>query len=245
MKKRNNTGEKSGNWYDTMLNGMASAFGKFVAAFKKHGLLFSTFVMVLFVVCYTLIINPVRLDRIVESRLETAYQREKKMEADAMEKRLKADEIVGGIMTKIVDKFPEVQRVLLLECHNSITSTMGTDLLFLSCTMEMLTPNSRQLNYISEDLQRQVRHNLMGGILNTLKYRDYIYYDDVQHCTHAEHRLLLKLKSVGDKEAILIPYRDDDDVIQMVLVITGDELPTDDIIEYISTFKKQIEQCLM
>lgn len=245
MKDKRNAGVKTGNWYDTMLNGMASAFSKFVAAFKKHGLLFSTFVMVLFVLCYTLIINPIRLDRIVESRLETVYQKEKKADIEAMEKRLKADEIIGGIMTKIVDKFPEVQRVLLLECHNSIKTTMQTDILFITCTMEMLTPNSRHLNYIAEDLQRQIRHNLMGGILNTLKYRDYLYYDDVQHCSHAEHRLLQKLKSVGDNEAILIPYRDDDDVIQMVLVITGDKLPVDDIIDYISTFKKTIDQCLM
>lgn len=246
MKDKRNAGGKTGNWYDTMLNGMASAFGKFVSAFKKHGLLFSTFVMVLFVLCYTLIINPIRLDRIVESRLETAYQKGKQEEAESMQRRLKADQIVGDIMTRMIDKFPDIHRCLVLEAHNSLRSLQMIDFLYYSCTMEMLTPNSRHFNYLSDDLQRQMRSNLIGqNMVNTLKHREYIIYDDIQECHHPDHRLIHKLADAGDSQCIIVPFLNEEDDPVILLIVSGNELPTDDIIDYISTFKKQIEQCLM
>lgn len=239
----NKDADKESGWYANVLGGITNALGKFVGIFRKHGFVYSALAMVLFVSCYTLIINPIRVDKIVEKRFEKMYQTEKQKEAENVQNRIKADEIIGGIMTEIVDKFPEVQRILLLESHNSIRTTTSKDILFMTATMEMLTPNSRHFEYVSEDLQKQIRHNLMGGILNTLKYRDYIYYDSVQNCVHPEHRLLIKLKSVGDKEALLIPFKQDD-MVQSVLVITGGKLPVDDIINYVNMFKSQIERTL-
>lgn len=246
MNKQNrNIKDKEANWYGIVLDGIAKAFSKFVGIFKKHGFIYVTLVLILFVSCYTLIINPIRIDRLVEKRLESMYQTERDKEVESINKRLKADEIIGGIMTKIVDKFPEVQRILLLESHNSIQTLTQTDILFFSCTAEMLTPNSRHLTYLSEDLQRQIRYNLMGEILNTLKYREYMYYDSVQGCNHPSHRIIQKLKSVGDKEAILIPFKDRTDLVQMVLVISGENLHVDDIISYIGDHTKEIESSLM
>lgn len=234
------------SWYSAVLSGITGALGKFVSIFKKHGFVYVTLVLILFVSCYTLIINPIRIDKLVEKRLEHMYETEKTKEQESINRRLAADEIIGGIMTKIVDKFPEVKRIILLESHNSIKNLGGdVDILFFTATMEMLTPNSQHLQYIADDLQRQIRHNLMGGLLNTLKYRDYMYFNNVQNCNHSSHRLIIKLKEVGDKEALLIPFKNNDDMVQNVLVITGEDMPIDDIVEYVDEFKPQISKMLM
>ncbi len=192
-------------WITKIISGITAALSKFVSIFKKNGFVYSLLAMLALVCFYTLIINPIRVDKIVEKRLESMYQTEKTKEAESVNKRIEADRILGNIMSKIVEKFPEVQRILLLESHNSVKTLTGTDILYMSCTMEMLTPNSLHLTYLSEDLQRQIRHSLLGQMLNSLKYKPYIYYPDVKSCNHPDHKILWKLKQTGDKEALLIP----------------------------------------
>lgn len=140
----------------------------------------------------------------------------------SIEKRYKADEIIGDIMVKLIDKYDNIQRVLLLEKHNSLQSISGVDFLYLSCSMEMLTPNSTHLNYLSEDLQKQIVVNLMGNdMINTLKHRDYLYYPDVASCKHPQHRLIHKLRDAGDKECVIIPFKDANHRPLLLFVITG------------------------
>lgn len=241
-----NNDNKDSSWYAGILSGITSALGKFVGIFKKNGFVFSMLVMILFVCCYTLVINPIRVDKIVEQRFEKMYQSERQKEAETINRRLKADEIVGDIMTRMIDKFPAIHRCLLLEAHNSLKSLQNVDFLYYSCTMEMLTPNSRHFNYLSEDLQRQMRVNLIGqNMVNTLKHRTYIIYDNIADCKHPEHRLIHKLANAGDTEALIIPFTNESSEPVILLVISGDELPTNDIVEYVNEFRKQIESCLM
>lgn len=234
------------SWYTAILNGMTGALSKFVSIFKKHGFVYVTLVLILFVSCYTLIINPIRIDKLVEKRIENMYDQEKQREAETMQRRIKADQIVGDIMTRMVDKFPAIHRVLLLEAHNSLKSLQNVDFLYFSATMEMLTPNSRHMVYLADDLQRQMRLNLVGNnMIQTLKHRNFIYYDNISECKHPEHRLIHKLADAGDGEAIIIPFLNDNDEPVMLLVVSGEELPVNDIIEYVDEFRKQIEACLM
>lgn len=243
---KDDTNYNNSNWYTSILNGIASALGKFVSVFKHNGLIYTALVMVLFICFYTLVINPIRVDKIVEQRFETIYQTERQKEAETINRRLQADEIVGDIMTRMIDKFPAIHRCLLLEAHNSLKSLQNVDFLYYSCTMEMLTPNSRHFTYLSEDLQRQMRVNLIGqNMVNTLKHRDYIFYDSIAECKHPDHRLIHKLANAGDSEAIIIPFTNESYEPVILLVISGDELPVSDIVEYVSEFRKQIESCLM
>lgn len=233
------------NWYHSALSVIADVANKYIRAFKKNGFLFSFGVMIVFVLVYTLIINPVRVDKIIEKRFIT--EKEKTIEANelAMQRRLQADEILGQIMTKLIDKFPEVQRILLLEGHNGTKTFGNADLIFMTATMEMLTPSSNELEYVSDNLQRQIKQNLLGQFNNTLKHRDYVYYNDISNCHHNDHRLFRKLKAVGDKEALLFGYKDKNNIVQIVLVITGVNLPVNAITEYVADFKPQISNCLM
>ena len=237
---------KDATWYSSILSGITSALGKFVTIFKKHGFVYVTLVLILFVSCYTLIINPIRIDKIVEKRFETMYETEKQKEAETIQRRLEADEIVGDIMTRMIDRFPNIHRCLLLEAHNSLKSLQNVDFLYYSCTMEMLTPNSRHFNYLSEDLQRQMRANLIGqNMVNTLKHRAFIFYDNINDCKHPDHRLIHKLAGAGDNQALIIPFTNESNEPVILLVISGDELPVDEIVSYVNDFRKQISSCLM
>lgn len=237
---------ESGGFVQTVINAITGAFTKFVGTFKKHGFLYCLFVMLLLILFYTLIVNPIRIDRIVEHRFEMMYEQQQRKEAETITRRLQADEIVGDIMTRLIDKFPAIHRCLVLEAHNSLKSLQNVDFLYFSCTLEMLTPNSRHLNYLSEDLQRQMRLNLIGrNMLNTMKHRKFLVYDNVSECKHPDHRLIQKIADTGDNEALFIPFLNDMHEPVILLVISGDELPTDEIVEYVNDFRKEIESCLM
>ena len=233
-------------WYNIILNSISDATSKFLTAFKKNGLVFSSLSMIVFILIYCTVINPINVGKIVERKLLS--EKEKSIEANeiAMQRRLEADEIVGDIMAKIVDKFDSVHRVMLLEAHNSLQSLQGIDFLYYSCTSEMLTPNSRNFNYLSDDIQRSMRANLIGNnMLQTLKHRNFIFYDNIKECNHPQHRLIHKIADAGDSQVILIPFMNDKKDPVILLVISGDNLPTNDIIEYVNEHKKQIENCLM
>lgn len=244
---KNGTGrDNNGGWYANVLGGITGSFSKFVGVFRKHGFIYSALAMVLFICSYTLIINPIRVDKILEKRFETMYNNEKQKEQETMQRRIKADEIIGDIMTRLIDKFPAIHRCLILEAHNSLKNLQSVDFLYYSCSTEMLTPNSRHFNYLSDDLQRQMRVNLIGNnMINTLKHRPFILYDNITECKHPEHRLIHKLADAGDNETIIFPFLNEFDEPVILLVISGDSLPTSEIVEYVSEFKKQIESCLM
>lgn len=236
-------------WFANVLAQLTKTFNSFINIFKKHGIIFTIFMMLLFVCFWTLIINPIRVDNIIEKRLEMVWQKEKDKtnqdKEDAIERRYNADEIVGDIMTKLIDKF-NVDRVLLLEKHNSVMSLGNVDFLYLSCSLEMLSPTANKLAYISEDLQRQVVLNLLGSdMIGTLKHRDYIYYNDVTGCNHPQHRLIHKLRDAGDKECLIIPFKDKNHRPLLLLVVTGENLDVDGIIDYVEQFSKQITDLLI
>ena len=231
------------------LQHIGNAYNKMCAAMSKHGILIGIIVALVIVLVYSALIHPININSIVEKAFEKEKQEilsetEKAVNL-AVEKRINADNVIGNMMVHLTEKFEPIQRVLLLEGHNGTKTFGNADLIFMTCTMEMLTDNSRNMSYVADDLQRQIKYNLLGQFTNTLKYKKYFYQPDISMCSHNEHRLFQKLKASGDKEVILYPFLDSNDIIQLLLVITGVNLPVDDIIYYIDEHKKVIEDCLM
>lgn len=240
---------ENNKWYSNILNQICKALNSFIAIFKKHGTIYTILIMVLFIIFYSAIINPIRVGDIIQSKLTTEIQKVKDEEQTkqqlSMERRLEANNIISDIMQKLVDKFPNIHRVMMLEAHNSLQSLQGVDFLYYSCSYEALTPNSREFIYLSDDLQRQMRVNLIGNnMINTLKHRSYIYYPEIKKCRHTDHRLIHKLAQYDD-ECIIIPFLNEKDDPVILLVISGDEMPVNDIFEYVNEFRKQIDNCLM
>ena len=57
----------------TLLTSLSTAFNKFVLTFKQNGLLYTTIILLLFILTFTLVINPIRIDSIVEEQIEKHY----------------------------------------------------------------------------------------------------------------------------------------------------------------------------
>lgn len=241
--------DENNKWYSNILTQICKALNSFIAIFKKHGTLYTILIMVLFIIFYSTILNPIRIGDIIQDRLTVEMKKAKDDAAEeqqkSMERRLEANNIIGDIMQKLVDKFPNIHRIMMLEAHNSLQSLQNVDFLYASCTYECLTSNSREFNYLSDDLQRQMIVSLLGqNMLNTLKHRDYVYNNAIKNCNHPDHKLYHKLAQY-DNECILVPFLNNKNQLVILMVISGDEMPLNDIIDYINEFRKQIENCLM
>lgn len=82
-------------------------------------------------------------------------------------------------------------------------------------------------------------------MLQTLKHRSYIHYTDIKNCKHPDHRLIHKIANAGDDEVILIPFLSNNNDPVILLVLSGENMPVNDIVEYINEHRKEIENCLM
>ena len=50
-----------------------NAFGKFVAVFKKYGVATVTYILLLFLIFYSFVINPININNIVEKALDNRH----------------------------------------------------------------------------------------------------------------------------------------------------------------------------
>lgn len=233
------------NYISTVLQSIVSTFNKLLASIKKHGLVISLFACIIFVSLYSFIISPVHIGSMIEESWKHHLQQEQVIKDVLIERRYEANEIIGDIMTKLVEKY-DCNRVLLLEKHNSVKSLGNVDFLYLSCSFEFLDYNNENLYNISEDLQRQMTVNLIGNdILERLKHTKYLYYDDVQTLKRTNCRLLSKLKQIGEKQCIIYPFNDNKHRPLLILVICGDNLNKDEIVEYIDMNSQKINEILI
>lgn len=241
--------EGNKGFFNNVIDSIVNGYEKFIKIIKKHGLGYSILIMILFIIFWTLIINPIRFNNIIEDRLkshtEQVNQEETEKVEELIERRYKANEICGDIMSKLLFKF-NANRVLLLEKHNSVKSLGNVDFLYLSCSLEMLDTHNPDTDYISEDLQRQMTVNLLGNdVIGLLKHSKYLYYNNLQDYKRNQCRLLNKLKEAGEKEALIYPFCDKNHRPILILVVCGDNLNVKEILDYIDEFNKQITDLLI
>lgn len=236
--------EQNKSWYSSVIETIANSYTKVLEAVKKHGMMVSLFVMVLFVLLWSLIINPIRFNDMIEMQWKHHIENEKNVKDVMVQRRYDADEVVGGIMTNIMDKY-KANRIILLEKHNSVQSLGNVDFLYLSCTMEQIDITRDEMDYISDDLQRQIVPNLLGNqMINLLRHRPYLYYN-LENYKRSECRLLMKLKKIGEREVLMIPFSDKNNRPLLIMVICGDNLNVDGIVNYVDGYKKQISDLLI
>ena len=241
--------EQEKGFFNNIIDSLVSGYEKLIKIFKKHGLLYSILLMVIFIAFWSLVINPIRIDKIIETRLEKQQEQqiEKVKEAteQLIERRYQANEIVGDIMSKLLFKY-QANRVILLEKHNSVKTLGNVDFVYLSASMEFLDPHNPNIDYISQDLQRRFTVNLLGtDMIALLKHSKYLYYDNLQNYDKSNCQLLSKLKKEGEKECIIYPFSDTKHRPLLILVICGENLKVKEIVDYIDEFSKQITDLLI
>ena len=234
----------------TLLTSLSTAFNKFVLTFKKNGLLYTTIILLLFILTFTLIINPIRIDSIVEEQIEKHYDmtknEEQKQKSENDVKRIKADEIITPLLEDIQSKF-NLDRVILFESHNNTENISHCPFLFYSATYEVIDCDDYAIDYISDSFQRQYTSNfLCNEVMTMLKHKDYIYYDNLQNYNRNKSRLLIKLKRFDVKNAMLIPIiGKEGQVIMIIVVCNNDAINCDEVYRYLKPSLSQISQSLI
>lgn len=234
----------------TLLTSISTAFNKFVLTFKRNGLLYTTIILLLFILTFTLIINPIRIDSIVEEQIEKHYDmtkdEEQKQKSKNDGKRIKADEIITPLLEDIQGKF-QLDRVILFESHNNTENIAHCPFLFYSATYEVIDCDDYAIDYISDSFQRQYTSNfLCNEVMTMLRHKDYIYYDNLQNYNRNKSRLLIKLKRFDVKNAMLIPIRSKEgQVIMLIVVCNNDAINCDEVFKYLKPSLSQISQSLI
>lgn len=242
--------DKLNEFISTLLTSLSTAFNKFVLTFKKNGLLYTTIILLLFILTFTLIINPIRIDSIVEEQIEKHYDKtkdeEQKQKSENDVKRIKADEIITPLLEDIQSKF-QLDRVLLFESHNNTENISHCPFLFYSATYEVIDCDDYSIDYISDSFQRQYTSNfLCNEVMTMLKHKDYIYYDNLQNYNRNKSRLLIKLKRFGVKNAMIIPIRSKEgQVIMLIVVCNNETIDCDEVYKYLKPSLSQISQSLI
>lgn len=234
----------------TLLTSLSTAFNKFVLTFKKNGLLYTTIILLLFILTFTLIINPIRIDNIVEEQIEKHYSQtkdeEQKQKSENDVKRIKADEIITPLLEDIQSKF-KLDRVILFESHNNTENISHCPFLFYSATYEVIDCDDYAIDYISDSFQRQYTSNFLATeVMTMLKHKDYIYFDNLQNYNRNKSRLLIKLKRFDVKNAMLIPIiGKEGQVIMIIVVCNNDAINCDEVYKYLKPSIGQISQSLI
>lgn len=234
----------------TLLTSLSTAFNKFVLTFRRNGLLYTTIILLLFILTFTLIINPIRIDTIVEEQIEKHYSQtkdeEQKQKSENDVKRIKADEIITPLLEDIQSKF-QLDRVILFESHNNTENISHCPFLFYSATYEVIDCDDYAIDYISDSFQRQYTSNfLCNEVMTMLKHKDYIYYDNLQNYNRNKSRLLIKLKRFDVKNAMLIPIiGKEGQVIMIIVVCNNDAINCDEVYRYLKPSLSQISQSLI
>lgn len=238
------------SWISGVFEAITNGFTKALEGIKKHGVMLSLFTVVILILLWSLIINPIHFNEMIEHQFYKYVEQQKTEHANETEesigKREKANYFVSELMVNIINRYKNVNRVLLLEKHNGTSNLKGVDFLYSSCTYELVNNDLETPFFLYDDLQRQTNLNLLGSnFIQTLKHVDFLYFDDLMKQGTNQSRLLMKLHQVGDSEAIIYSFKDSNHRPLIMLIIGGNNLNVDEITNYIDPFKKQIEELLM
>lgn len=235
--------------FGNIINAFVEAYNKFVKTFKKNGFFLCALAMFLFILLWTLVINPINVNEIIQKSLDNQFQRQMQQQTELkeelIERRYQANDRIGNIMSRILYRY-DCNRVMLLEKHNSLQSLGNVDFLYLSASIELINTDNDSVKYMTEDLQRQVVYSLLGDEINKLLHHNkYLYYHDLQQHNRTECRLIRKLIEQNENEVILYPFNNSKNRPLLILVICGDNLNVEDIVSYIDEHSKEITDMLI
>lgn len=255
-KEKNLDIENRGEWTpepkSNFIKVVTESFAGFVATFKKFGLFYVTFIMLLFMLFYSFILNPVNVNKVVMMALQREDEIRIESQSKAIQQRLEADKLMNQLMTELIDEY-NINRIITLEAHNGSNSIAGVEFLFYSAINEMISTNNRHdedvydIEYQSDMFQRQQISNLIGQeTYNRLKHSNYLYFSDLENYHRTNYRLIHKMYQIGANSLIIIPFVADN-IPQVLLLISSKEktLPAERIYHSVERYRTQIERYLM
>ena len=215
----------------TLLGSLASAFSKFVGVVKRNGVAVSTYCTLLIIIIYSVIINPINLEHVIE----TLQKNDRQEHFASIDKRLLADQMIPPILENIRLRYG-IDRVCLMEMHNSTESINKVSFLYMSLVYEQYDFTNDSIMPISDYYQKQ-RTSEYYDIFNEIDKKGYLYIEDIKNykgITGA--RLCKKLLHNGSNSIFIVPLTKNNRIDAMlVLTSRKNSMDIKDIGGHIST----------
>lgn len=198
---------------DVLITAMSGAFAKITGAVKRNGVLISTWAVLLFIVLYTCIINPLDINKILDER-NTIKENQHK---ENMEKRLMCDQMIPTILENVRIKF-NLDRVCLLEMHNSTQNMNNVSFLYFSMIYEEV---SDSVDYVMDNYQYQRTGNFTE-MFKAMKKCGYVIMNDMDNLKDPKYaRITKRMVKNGTHSAIFIPIFNENMRIDAILVLSS------------------------
>lgn len=194
-------------------NALSNAFAKVVVAVKRNGVLISTWAVLLFIILYTFIINPININEFIK-------EKQNQMEAqhnENVEKRLLCDQMIPTILENIRIKF-NLERVCLLEMHNSTQNMNNVSFLYFSMIYEEV---SDSVDYVTDNYQYQRTGNFTE-MFKAMKKCGYVIMNDMDNIKDPKYaRITKRMVKNGTHSAMFIPIFNQNMRIDAILVLSS------------------------
>lgn len=194
-------------------NALSNAFAKVVGAVKRNGALVSAWAVLLFVILYTFVINPININELIKEKHD-------QMEAqhnENVDKRLLADQLIPTILENIRIKY-NLDRVCLLEMHNSTQNINGVSFLYLSMIYEEVADS---VDYITDSYQYQRTGNFYE-LFAEMKKCGYVIMNDMDNIKDPKYtRITKRMVKNGTHSAMFFPIFNQNMRIDAVLVFSS------------------------
>lgn len=194
-------------------NALSNAFAKVVNAVKRNGVLISTWAVLLFIILYTFIINPININEFIK-------EKQNQMEAEHnenVEKRLLCDQMIPTILENVRIKF-DLDRVCLLEMHNSTQNMNNVSFLYFSMIYEEV---SDSVDYVMDNYQYQRTGNFTE-MFNAMKKCGYVIMNDMDNVKDPKYsRITKRMIKNGTHSAMFLPIFNENMRIDAVLVLSS------------------------
>lgn len=194
-------------------NALSNAFAKVVGAVKRNGVLISTWAVLLFIILYTFVINPININELIkEKHIQMEAQHN-----ENVEKRLLADQMIPTVLENIRIKY-NLDRVSFLEMHNSTQNINGVSFLYLSMIYEEVADS---VDYITDSYQYQRTGNFYE-MFAEMKKCGYVILNDMDNIKDPKYsRIIKRMIKNGTHSAMFIPVFNQNMRIDAVLVLSS------------------------
>lgn len=204
--------KKKGNAFVSIIE----TFNKFTSHVKKNGLLITFMSLLMFLIAYSWILNPVDINDMAKAVIQ-----QQKIEHDKeVKKRLAIDDYLPTFLERCRLKY-DVDRVCFFELHNNTKSITNAAYLYFSCQYEDYDRKDSTMYSIKDNYQYQ-RTGEYNQLMKLLKENEYIYISHLTEYLKRNQYSILKRLHRNDVESVLfIPIKNDLNYPIAIIVLTS------------------------
>ena len=199
--------------FSEITNALSNAFAKVVGVVKRNGVLISTWSVLLFIILYTFVINPINVNEFIKEK----HDQMEEQHNENVDKRLLADQMIPTILENIRIKY-NLDRVSLLEMHNSTQNINGVSFLYLSMIYEEISDST---DYITDSYQYQRTGNFYE-MFSEMKKEGCVILNNMDNIKDPKYtRITKRMVKNGTHSAMFLPIFNQNMRIDGVLVLSS------------------------